>query len=90
MSEEKKVVLRRQLDSVPLRMEKETDEEYIVKLIATILKLDNIIDGMHQEYVSVVNEDNIVPRAYADEVNRKYHCLMTVLKGYGLYVGQEL
>ena len=32
-NEEKKVVLRQQLDSVPLKMENETDAQYIEKLI---------------------------------------------------------
>jgi archaeosine-15-forming tRNA-guanine transglycosylase len=77
-------------DSVPFRKKGETHEQYIDRLVAVIKHLDEVIVTKQQDYLDVVNENNVVPKAYVDEALRKYHILMSELKKFGLYVGQEL
>ena len=77
-------------DSVPFRRHGQTHEQYIDVLVETIKKLDTVIQEQQQAYLDVVNEHNVVPKAYVDEALRKYHVLMSELKRFGLYVGQEL
>lgn len=77
-------------DNIPTKSSSETNEQYIETLKKKIEELNNDLAQFHKDYLDVVNKHNVIPKAYADETNRKYLHLMTDLKRFGLYIGQEL